>query len=347
MAHGGVLRWRQRERGSRGDPSRQGLLQPDLQLAFLLAMETSAPTLTLAAGDHTLVFWLVDGPDADVRWCRVSLLVSGQEEPLGAEALHVLARRIASVLIERPTERRWMFTLSGRYSSLYGVCRPEGWTLLLQDGYAVAIAELRLSSEEAARWLVKLEALRRERDDEGRDHRSPEHGTSRPKTVFIGAPLAGKATCVVALARVLGGKIQERNLTRDDHPFGHERAMGFSVSNNRFRGECWTIRGTPWLSASWDELLAEAQSVVLVIDGHAQREEANAQAIAQVANRQPSFPRGRIVLTKSDIVGLKEAWRQRDRLLSRTPTLAAWPTYVHTAATSDRERARDLVPGFV
>ena len=166
------------------------------------------------------------------------------------------------------------------------------------------------------------------------------------KTVVIGQPLAGKATCVAALSRVLGGKLQQRKLANPEHPFGFDKAFGCTIVTGRFQGEFWTISGTPWLSSSWSELLLEAQSVILVLDAQADREARNVKAIEHLAGKELSPGRGRVVVTKTDFVGVAEAHRQLDRLLRGTPQ-AAWPTFVHTQKTSDVERARDLVPGFV
>jgi predicted GTPase len=166
------------------------------------------------------------------------------------------------------------------------------------------------------------------------------------KTVVIGQPLAGKATCVAALARVLGGKLQERNLANPEHPFGVEKSFGFRVVTAGVGREFWTISGTPWLSSSWRELLLESQSVILVLDAQADREARNVEAIEHLAGKELSRGRGRVVVTKTDFVGVAEAHRQLDRLLRGLPQ-AAWPTFVHTQKTSDAVRARDLVPGFV
>lgn len=163
------------------------------------------------------------------------------------------------------------------------------------------------------------------------------------KTVLIGAPLAGKATCLRALARALGGTLQPRKLVCADHPFGFERGVGFALPTARSEGEFWTINGTPFLSDAWHELLLESQNVVLVLDAHPVRAAQNAEAVALLRCQKIHPARGRVVLTKADLLGEAEAYRQRDLLLRGTDQ-AAWPTFVHTLATSDDARVRDLVP---
>jgi hypothetical protein len=163
------------------------------------------------------------------------------------------------------------------------------------------------------------------------------------KTVVLGQPLAGKATCVAALARALGGRLQQRDLANPDHPLGVERALGFTLAADRFHRAFWTISGTPWLSGSWSELVGEAHNAIFVLDAQPDREAGNVEALEQLSGKLWDPDRCRVVVTKADRVGVAEAWRQRDRLLRGTPQ-AAWPTFVHTPATSDFARARHLVP---
>lgn len=132
-------------------------------------MEVISPSalaaLELVAADGALVFRISGSACVGGDWCQVYLRADGEgseggvERLLGAEVLLGLVRRMASALVQHPSELRWIFSLSERHSSLYGASRPEGWTVHLRDADAVVIAELVLSPEERARWLEQLAAF--------------------------------------------------------------------------------------------------------------------------------------------------------------------------------------------
>jgi hypothetical protein len=165
-------------------------------------------------------------------------------------------------------------------------------------------------------------------------------------TVIIGAPLSGKTTCIHSLARSLNGVVERRKLLVPNHTPEFERAIGFTVHRKGAEQAFWTLPANVWWPEAWDQLIRESDHVILVLDTHAVRGGPNAEAIARL--RAAGLPprSGRVVLTKIDIVGEAEAWRQREELLRGTEQ-ADWPTFVHTQKTSDVARARDLVPGFV
>jgi signal recognition particle receptor subunit beta len=174
------------------------------------------------------------------------------------------------------------------------------------------------------------------------------NGASPMKTVVLGPPLAGKTTCIHALARALKGTVRHRKLAVPDHPSGFERALGFSVATGAVEEDeeaWWTIPANAWAPSAWDELVREARGVVLVLDAHPVRAVQNAEAIAHLRDKELDGVRGSVVVTKADILGKAEAQRQRDRLLERTPMLA-WPMFFHTSATSDEERAGELCVHF-
>jgi hypothetical protein len=164
-------------------------------------------------------------------------------------------------------------------------------------------------------------------------------------TVIIGAPLSGKTTCIQSLARFMKTALERRNLPTTDHPRGYERALGFVARRSGIERAFWTLPANVWAPDAWDQLVLEAQRVILVLDGHAVREGPNGAAVARLQSAVPFSRDGCVVLTKLDVVAVPEAWRQRDRLLRGTAQ-ADWPTFVHTQKTSDLERARDLIPGW-